>query len=130
MACGVEHTHILTRAEVQRPLTTSDSVCDFLRRAVALAGMHVIGGPWAVEGIVEGNEGWSGVAILDFSSCSYHNWTGSPVEQFDLYTCGPADPHALAGAIYQLFNERGVDHFMWQVIDRETLLLKGRGQTI
>lgn len=89
----MRHIHLFVRAKVRRPLLTPERAKDFLRQAVALAGMNVIGGPWAVLGDVPGNEGVSATAILDFSSTNLHEWPEPrngvwPLIHFDLYTCG------------------------------------------
>lgn len=91
----MRHTHVFVRAQVRRPLLTEPRAIEFLQRAVHLAGMNVIGGPWAVLGNIPGNEGVSATAILDFSSTNLHEWPEPrngiyPLIHFDLYTCGKA----------------------------------------
>jgi S-adenosylmethionine/arginine decarboxylase-like enzyme len=116
------HFHLLVRAEVHRPLLTPERAAEFLRAAVALAGMNVIAGPIATLGVVPGNEGVSATAILDFSSVNLHEWpTHRPaLIQFDLYTCGK--PPSVR-AFRDLFErECGVIRFDARLIDRDEFL--------
>ena len=118
----MQHHHLLVRAEVERPLLTTDRACAFLQRAVALAGMKVIDGPHAVLGIYPGNEGVSATAILDFSATNLHEWPEHrpALIHFDLYTCG--DPPS-EQAFRDLFErECGVVRFHSRLIDRDLFL--------
>jgi S-adenosylmethionine/arginine decarboxylase-like enzyme len=88
------HVQLLVRAEIRRPLLICSAARQFLRDAVALAGMNIIAGPHAVMGAMPGNEGVSATAVLDYSSVALHEWPyrERPLLQFDIYTCGPVEP--------------------------------------
>ena len=115
------HLHLFIRAEVRKPLLTTERAADFISRAVALAGMKVIDGPHAVLGVVPGNEGVSTTAILDLSSTALHEWPHRkpPLIQFDLFTCGRAPNEE---AFFRLFQELDPIRFDARLIDRDNFL--------
>lgn len=118
------HLHLFAKAEVRRPLVTQEAARRFLARAIRLAGMRVIGGPWAVMGVVPGNEGVSATAILDYSSANLHEWPDAkpyPLIHFDLYTCGKSpDPDAFRALFVELLDPVSVSI---AVKDRDELLV-------
>lgn len=118
----MQHTQLFIRAEVRKPLLTVDLANDFMCRAVALAGMKVVAGPYSFEG-VPGNEGISTIVGLDFSSASLHEWpirkdAEYPLIHFDLYTCGEKPD---LGVFADLFMELDPVSFGARTIDRESL---------
>ncbi len=116
------HTQILIRAEIHRPLLSTARADEFMRAAVAAAGMNIIAGPYSVLGEIPGNEGVSSTVILDFSSASLHEWPGAaplPLIHFDLYTCG-APPQV--ERFRALFSDLQPASFRHIVIDRDRIL--------
>jgi S-adenosylmethionine/arginine decarboxylase-like enzyme len=116
----MRHLHLFVRARVLDPLRTPDRADDFMRRAVAAAGMNVIGGPLSVLGVIPGNEGVSSTAILDFSSANIHEWPDNDpaLIHFDLYTCGEAPEIA---RFKELFAELTPVSFDAGIVDRDRM---------
>lgn len=85
--------------------------------------MRIISGPYAVLGVVPGNEGVSATAILDFSSASLHEWPDAkphPLIHFDLYTCGKRPDITAFEKLFQMLDPVRFDA---RILDRDAYLL-------
>ena len=82
------HEHLLVRAEVDRPPQKEDrdSLQKQMKELIASIDMNILSGPHTEWSNVEGNEGYSSVAIIDTSSITFHSWT-TGVIQLDVYSC-------------------------------------------
>ena len=82
------HKHLLVRAEVNSPPLFKDGekLNNEIKSLIKAIDMNILSGPHTKWSDVEGNEGYSSVAIIDTSSITFHSWkTG--VIQLDVYSC-------------------------------------------
>ena len=83
------HKHLIIRAEVNRPLTTTKDVKKWLRKVVKKIDMKILKGPYADYVTKEGNRGVTGVVIIETSHIAIHVWdeTSPALVQCDVYYC-------------------------------------------
>ena len=83
------HKHLIIRAEVNRPLTTTKEVKKWLRKVVKKIDMKILKGPYADYVTKEGNRGVTGVVIIETSHIAIHVWdeTSPALVQCDVYSC-------------------------------------------
>ena len=83
------HKHLIIRAEVNRPLTTTKDVKKWLRKVVKKIDMKILKGPYADYVTKEGNRGVTGVVIIETSHIAIHVWdeTSPALVQCDVYSC-------------------------------------------
>ena len=81
--------HLIIRAEVNRPLTTTKDVKKWLRKVVKKIDMKILKGPYADYVTKEGNRGVTGVVIIETSHIAIHVWdeTSPALVQCDVYSC-------------------------------------------
>ena len=82
------HDHLLVRAEVDRPPMKQDrdKLQKQMKDLIEAIDMNILSGPHTEWSNVEGNEGYSSVAIIDTSSITFHSWTNGII-QLDVYSC-------------------------------------------
>lgn len=87
------HQHLIVRAEVNKPPMSAEFTIEWLRELVEKIGMKIVQGPYASYIDKPGNEGVTGVVIIETSHCSIHVWDHqSPaLLQLDVYTCSSMD---------------------------------------
>lgn len=87
------HQHLIVRAEVNNPPTSASYTIDWLRELVEKIGMKIVSGPHAAYIDKPGNEGVTGVVIIETSHCSIHVWDHQKpaLLQLDVYTCSSMD---------------------------------------
>ena len=83
------HKHLIIRAEVNRPLTTTKEDKKWLRKVVKKIDMIILKGPYADYVTKEGNRGVTGVVIIETSHIAIHVWdeTSPALVQCDVYSC-------------------------------------------
>tara|TARA_A100001201_G_scaffold143447_1_gene145139 strand:- start:860 stop:1348 length:489 start_codon:yes stop_codon:yes gene_type:complete len=83
------HKHLLVRAEVNSPPLFKDrqKLDDEMKSLIKNIDMKILSGPHTEWSDVEGNEGYSSVAIIDTSSITFHSWLEPSVIQLDVYSC-------------------------------------------
>ena len=83
------HKHLLVRAEVNSPPLFRDRqrLDDEMKSLIKNIDMNILSGPHTEWSDVEGNEGYSSVAIIDTSSVTFHSWLEPAVIQLDVYSC-------------------------------------------
>ena len=87
------HQHLIVRAEVENPPVSADFTIEWLRDLVNKIGMKIVQGPYASYIDKPGNEGVTGVVIIETSHCSIHVWDHlkPSLVQLDVYTCSSMD---------------------------------------
>ena len=82
------HKHLLVRAEVNSPPLFKDRelVDNSMKQLIKDIDMNILSGPHTKWSDVEGNEGYSSVAIIDTSSITFHSWKNGVI-QLDVYSC-------------------------------------------
>ena len=83
------HKHLLVRAEVNSPPLFRDRerLDNEIKNLIKNIDMNILSGPHTEWSNVEGNEGYSSVAIIDTSSITFHSWLEPSVIQLDVYSC-------------------------------------------
>lgn len=127
----MEHKHLIVKAHVTNPPNSPEFIEGWLKSIIEGIGMKLAVGPKcnpiSYYCNIEGNQGLTGVAILETSHCAIHVWDDvSPgVIQFDLYTCSGLDPEQ----IFEFFKDFGVVSLEWKFLDRENDLTEiGHGR--
>ena len=113
------HTHILVKADVQTPPTTTVELNDWFVRLVDAVGMKIFIPPQSRICTGEGNEGITGIVAIETSHSSVHIWDrpGEPaLFQFDLYSC----KEFLISEVLHMVNEFNPVGIEWILIDRNT----------
>ena len=82
------HKHLLVRAEVNSPplFKNRQKLDDEMKSLIKNIDMKILSGPHTEWSDVEGNEGYSSVAIIDTSSITFHSWIDGVI-QLDVYSC-------------------------------------------
>ena len=82
------HKHLLVRAEVNSPPLFKDGekLNNEIKSLIKAIDMNILSGPHTKWSDVEGNEGYSSVAIIDTSSITFHSWKDGVI-QLDVYSC-------------------------------------------
>tara|TARA_B100001093_G_scaffold260992_1_gene249419 strand:+ start:13471 stop:13800 length:330 start_codon:yes stop_codon:yes gene_type:complete len=104
------------------PPTSSDYVEKWLKDMVELIGMKVCRGPISAYVDVKGNEGATGVVIIETSHIAIHVWDHrSPaLIQLDVYTCGEFEPRKIFNAL----KEFDIMKLEYKYLDREHELVE------
>ena len=116
------HKHLIIRAECMDPPTCPNYVKQWLENTVELIGMKVGQGPISAYVDVEGNEGATGVVIIETSHIAIHVWDRRKpaLLQLDVYTCGDFEPRKIFNAL----KEFDVMKLEYKYLDREHELVE------
>jgi S-adenosylmethionine/arginine decarboxylase-like enzyme len=120
----LQHKHLIVRAEVLNPPKTTQETEAWLINIIHDLGMQLAVGlqsnPISYRCNLEGNEGITGVAVLETSHCAVHIWDAeSPaLLQWDLYSCSEVKPEEMLKHLEQ-FNPVKVEY---RFLDRENNL--------
>ena len=111
------HKHLIIRAEGLDPPLDPQYVEQWLKNVVELIGMKVCKGPISAYVDVEGNEGATGVVIIETSHIAIHVWDRRipALVQLDVYTCGDFQPQKIFNAL----QEFDVQKLEYKYLDRE-----------
>ena len=111
------HKHLIIRAECLDPPLDQQYVEQWLKNVVELIGMKVCKGPISAYVDVEGNEGATGVVIIETSHVAIHVWDRRipALVQLDVYTCGDFQPQKIFNAL----QEFDVQKLEYKYLDRE-----------
>lgn len=93
-------------------LTDKGFIKKILTETIDLLNMHVLEGPYVVEGIDE-NPGLSGFCIIDFSHISIHTFTNPKEALIDIFSCKPYEPEKVKQYLLEQFKitEQNVKFF-------------------
>jgi S-adenosylmethionine/arginine decarboxylase-like enzyme len=112
-----EHKHVIVRAYVNNPPTDKEQLSEWCKNVISDVGMKVIGGPLVVHSDIEGNKGYTAVAILDFSHLAIHTWDKiSPaLIEFDLFSCKDFDIEL----VMKRLDEFEINSYSNLIVDRD-----------
>jgi S-adenosylmethionine/arginine decarboxylase-like enzyme len=116
------HKHLIVRAECLDPPLDPQYVEQWLKNVVELIGMKVCRGPISAYVDVTGNEGATGVVIIETSHIAIHVWDRRmpALVQLDVYTCGAFEPQKIFNAL----QEFDVQKLEYKYLDREHELIE------
>ena len=112
-----EHKHVIVRAYVNNPPINASALSEWCTDVIGSVGMKCIGGPLVVHSDMEGNAGYTTVAILDFSHLAIHSWDEiSPaLIEFDLFSCKNFDIETVLTKL----NEFDIVSYSTLIVDRD-----------
>jgi S-adenosylmethionine/arginine decarboxylase-like enzyme len=113
----LKHKHILIRADVQQPPKTTDEVVAWLTKLIKDIDMKILDGPYAKRVDMKGNEGVTGMAIIETSHVVIHTWDAitPSLIQLDVYSCKDFNHLVILNSL-TLFKPMAVDY---KYFDRE-----------
>ena len=113
----LKHKHILIRADVNKPPTTTDEVVNWLTQLIKDIDMKILDGPYAKRVDMKGNEGVTGMAIIETSHVVIHTWDAvtPSLIQLDVYSCKDFNPLVILNSL-SIFEPLAVDY---KYFDRE-----------
>ena len=116
------HKHLIIRAECLDPPTCPNYIEQWLKNIVELIGMKICKGPITAYVDVTGNEGATGVVIIETSHIAIHVWDRRTpgLVQLDVYTCGDFEPQKIFNAL----KEFDVQKLEYKYLDREHELIE------
>ena len=62
-----EHKHVIVRAYVSNPPINATALSEWCTDVISSVGMKCVSGPHLVYSQMEGNKGYTAIAVLDFS---------------------------------------------------------------
>ena len=112
-----QHKHIIIRAYVKNPPTTEIQLSEWCKDVISRVGMNVISGPHVVYSDMVDNEGFTAVAVLDFSHLSIHTWdkVDPSLIEFDLFSCKDFD----VNLVLDKLNEFDIITYSQLIVDRD-----------
>jgi len=113
----LEHKHLIIRAEVKSPPTDEVWLHNWLKQLVEKIGMKVCRGPITAYVDMPGNEGLTGVIVIETSHIAIHVWDAvdPALVQLDVYTCSTLDKDIIFKELEQ-WNPTKVEY---KYLDRE-----------
>ena len=113
----LEHKHLIIRAEVSNPPTDEAWLHNWLNTLVEKIGMKVCRGPITAYVDIPGNEGLTGVVVIETSHIAIHVWDAvdPALVQLDVYTCSTLDKDIIFKELEQ-WNPTKVEY---KYLDRE-----------
>ena len=99
----LEHKHLIIRAEVNNPPTDEAWLHNWLSQLVEKIGMKVCRGPITAYVDMPGNEGLTGVVVIETSHIAIHVWDAvdPALVQLDVYTCSTLDKDIIFAELEQ-----------------------------
>ena len=113
----LEHKHLIIRTEVNNPPRDEVWLQNWLTELVDKIGMKVCRGPITAYVDMPGNEGLTGVVVIETSHIAIHVWDAvePALVQLDVYTCGPFDKDIIFAELEQWDPVK----IEWKFLDRE-----------
>ena len=111
------HKHLLIRAEVLNPPTSTSWCNSWLTSLVSKIDMKILKGPIVGYSEVEGNRGLTGIVVIETSHIAFHSWDEiSPgLIQLDVYSCKDFKPEIIFQEL-EIFNLTKLEY---KFLDRE-----------
>lgn len=117
---SLNHRHILLTARgLMAPPRTAEEATAWLEELVRKVHMKILLGPFATRCATPGNEGVTGVVVIETSHASIHVWDEAkvPFLKMDLYSCADFSSQTIIDHLRR-FSPEVVDYM---VIDRNTI---------
>jgi S-adenosylmethionine/arginine decarboxylase-like enzyme len=113
----LEHKHLIIRTEVNNPPRDEVWLQNWLTELVDKIGMKVCRGPITAYVDMPGNEGLTGVVVIETSHIAIHVWDAvePALVQLDVYTCGALNKDIIFAELKQWDPVK----IEWKYLDRE-----------
>ena len=109
------HIHMIVTAKVRYIPSVENDLKLWINKVVTDVGMKVLSGPHMCYSDVKDNEGWTGVAVLDFSHIALHTWPKDNLIEFDLFSCKDFDVNIVIDNLRYF----GLDDYTVKIINRD-----------
>ena len=85
----LNHKHVIFKCDMDQPPQTELQVYRWIEAIVENIEMKIFLGPYVKRCETEGNEGLTGICVIETSHLAMHVWDGcpQPYAQIDLYSC-------------------------------------------
>ncbi len=115
----INHNHmiLLGKAFISNPPRNDAIANEWLTSLVEKIGMNILMGPYSVDCMTLGNEGVTGVVVIETSHASFHCWHAveRPYLMFDVYSCVDFEASTVLSHLDDFFQ---VDEANFMLIDR------------
>jgi S-adenosylmethionine/arginine decarboxylase-like enzyme len=125
----LHHLHMLGKAFLKNPPRDVDLFNRWLTHLVEKIEMKTLMGPYSIDCLTVGNEGITGVIVIETSHCSGHVWHAveRPFIMFDVYSCVDYDPQVIIEHLDEYF---GVEELHYTIIDRNDIPVVLKTETL
>lgn len=114
----MNHRHVILQlTNVKKPLESSNEWNEWLEDIITSIDMKILSGPHISYCDTKGNEGWSGICMIETSHISFHYWENSFEPTYlnmDLYSCKDFDLSLVLVEVLKL----NPSEISWIEIDR------------
>ena len=114
---NLAHKHLLVRAEVSNPPSSTTWCSMWLTSLVSKIDMKILKGPIVAYSDKVGNRGLTGIVIIETSHIAFHSWDEAipVVIQLDIYSCKDFEPKHIFKEL-EVFN---LEKLEYKFLDRE-----------
>ena len=114
---NLAHKHLLVRAEVSNPPSSTTWCSMWLTSIVSKIDMKILKGPIVAYSDKVGNRGLTGIVIIETSHIAFHSWDEAipAVIQLDIYSCKDFEPKHIFKEL-EVFN---LEKLEYKFLDRE-----------
>lgn len=114
---NLAHKHLLVRAEVSNPPSSTTWCSMWLSSIVSKIDMKILKGPIVAYSDKVGNRGLTGIVIIETSHIAFHSWDEAipAVIQLDIYSCKDFEPKHIFKEL-EVFN---LEKLEYKFLDRE-----------
>ena len=111
------HKHLLVRAEILKPPTSTSWCSMWLTSLISKIDMKLLKGPIVAYSDMVGNRGLTGIVIIETSHIAFHSWDENipAVIQLDVYSCKDFEPQTIFNDL-EVFNLKKLEY---KFLDRE-----------
>lgn len=116
------HKQIIINANVENPPGKEDIhfMKGWFQDLIESINMKILMGPYMIYSEMIGNEGFTGVAVIETSHIAFHGWNkcDNPFIRLDVYTCSHLNREIILDKL-KIFKPHNIEYL---VIDRKTEL--------
>ena len=111
------HKHLLVRAEILKPPTSTSWCSMWLTSLISKIDMKILKGPIVAYSDMVGNRGLTGIVIIETSHIAFHSWDENipAVIQLDIYSCKDFEPKHIFKEL-EVFN---LEKLEYKFLDRK-----------
>ena len=117
----LNHKHVIFKCDMDKPPETELQVKRWIEAIVNEINMKIFLGPYVKRCETEGNEGITGICVIETSHLAIHVWDNipQPYAQIDLYSCKDFNHQIVIDSLKVLY---GAKNFEVLTLDRNNNL--------
>ncbi len=117
MGPDIRHKHLIIRAEVIYPINEESFCNEWIEKLVKKLDMKILMGPYSKYCDMEGNEGITGIAVIETSHIAVHIWDAifPAIVQLDVYSCKDFEVETVINHLSLMAPSK----IEWKFLDRE-----------